>query len=65
MKVILFAAILLVTGCATNPAPAPVARSDRNVYTRDQLQSTGRATTTGALERLNPDISTTGQQPQP
>ncbi|HEY5035582.1 MAG TPA: hypothetical protein VII74_00450 [Chthoniobacterales bacterium] len=64
MKLTLLAAALILAGCANNPAPAPVVRSDKRVYTHDELQSTGRSTTAGALKTLSPDISTTGQ-PQP
>jgi hypothetical protein len=63
MKLILFAAALILAGCANNPAPAPVVRSDKRVYTHDELQSSGRSTTTGALQTLSPDINARGPHP--
>ena len=61
MKTLTFVGILALAGCTTAPQtttqtrPTPVPL--RNSYTADQLAKTGRQTTGGALEEVDPEIS--------
>lgn len=63
MRLTLFAAVLILAGCASNPAPTPVVQNNKRVYTHDQLQDTGHSSTAGALRTLDPDVNARGPQP--
>jgi starvation-inducible outer membrane lipoprotein len=60
MKTLIFAGILLLTGCATTPRQAaqqPQPDPSVSNYSAEQLNKTGRQTPGGALEEVDPSIT--------